>query len=421
MRRALGIVILLSACGPKDPSSQPECKTTLGPRPRPAGSGSPAPSPPASSRIVTHVDVKLAPVTAELEKNVPRRVVDERGRDIGVAGSLNVYVDRGAFTAAVEGESLLVRTELRGHAEACAKGRCYASCDPIAIATAAVPLRLLSDYRFAPSRVSIAMTRGCRIRVLGGFVTVDVTPNIERVIAGQLRSVEREIDARLPQPRPQVERMWKELNAPRALPLGACAVVSPRGLVQGPMQGGPGEVRMRFALNALPELRTRCGDPPAPVPLPPLAHDPRMPEEDDLVVAFVWPLAKVETQIAGGDPFAFEGSRVHATSAKVVAAGADVDLDLALRGEACGEVALRAKPAWTDDGTAVVVGGPRVAPPVQPDALKTMIPAIASSLSDPSVDVKATAKESKPLVAWARGDDLVATVRVRGAIEIDPK
>lgn len=423
MRRPLGIVILLAACGPKDPAGSPveECKTTVAPRSRPSGPGSPPPPPPTSSRIVAHVDMKLAPIAAELEKSVPRRVAEERGRDIGVAGSMNAVVDRGPFSASVEGENLLVRTELRAHAEACAKGRCYASCDPIAIATAAIPMRLTPDYRFAPSRVTVAFTRGCQIRALGGFVTIDVTQNIQGFLADELRGIERQIDARVPQPKPQVERMWKELNTPRELPLGACAVVNPRGLVQGPMQGAPGSVRMRFALDALPELRTRCGDPPPALPLPRLAHDPRMAEEDDLVAAFVWPLTKVASQISGGDPFTFEGARVRATNAKAAGANADVDLDLALRGEACGDVALRAKPAWAEDGKAVVLGGPRVSPPVQPDALKTMIPAVASSLADPTVDVKATVKDARPIASWARGDDLVATVRVRGSIEIDPK
>lgn len=432
MRRALGIAILLAlACGPKDKDANapnganalPEtCATTIAPRSPPSGPGSAPPAPPTSSRMVAHVDMKLAPVDAELEKSIPRRVAEERGRDIGVAGSLNVTVDRGPIATSVEGENLLVRTELRAHAEVCAKGRCYTSCDPIALATAAIPLRLTPEYRFAPSRVSVAFKRGCQIRVLGGFVTIDVTPTIEKMMADELHGIERQIDARIPQPRPQVERLWKELNAPRELAgSGACAVVNPRGLVQGPMQGRPGAVRMRFALDALPELRTRCGDPPPVLPLPKLAHDPRMAEEDDLVVAFVWPLQKVASQIAGADPFVFEGKKVRATNAKAAGAQASVDLDLALRGESCGDVTVRADPKWSDDGTAVLLAGARVPPPVQPEALKTMIPSVASSLSDPSVDLKATVKETKPLASWARGEDLVASVKVRGSIEIDPK
>lgn len=425
MRRALVFVIAGSAlaCGPKERVEAPEetCKTAIAARPPPSGPGSPAPPPPTSSRMIAHVDMPLATIAAELEKNVPRRVADERGIDIGVAGSMNVFADRGAIRASVDGENLVVRTEVRVHAEACAKGRCYTSCDPIANATAAVPLRLTPDYRFAPSRVSVALVRGCQIRILGGFVSVDITGTIEKLMAGELRVIERQIDARIPQPRPQVERLWKELNAPHPLPLGACAVVNPRGIVQGPMRGAPGSVRMRFALDALPELRTQCGDPPPALPLPKLGHDARMTEEDELVVAFVWPLTKAASQIAGGDPFTFEGSRVRATSATAAAANADVDLALGLRGEACGDVALRATPKWSSDGTAIVLGGPRVAPPVQPEALKTMIPAIASSSSDPSVEVKATVKDAIPMSTWARREDLVATVRVRGSLEIDPK
>jgi hypothetical protein len=372
--------------------------------------------------MVAHSVMKLAPLTAELEKSVSRRVADERGRDIGVAGSLNATVDRGPFSTSVEGENLVIRTELRAHAEACAKGRCYASCDPIANATATVPLRLTPDYRFPPSRVSVAFTRGCLIRALGGFVTIDVTETIQTLIADELRAIERQIDARIPQPRPQVERLWTELGTTRKVPLaGACVVVNPRGLVQGPMQGAPGSVRMRFALDALPELRMRCGDPPPALPLPKLAHDPHMAEEDELVVAFVKPLADVADHVAGSAEFLFEGSHVITTSAKATGAGADVDLDLKVRGEACGDVALRAVPKWSEDGTAIVLGGPRVPPPVQPEALKTLIPVVASSLSDPSVDVKATVKDAKPLASWARGEDLVATVRVRGSIEIDPR
>lgn len=434
MRRALGIVILLSACGTKDRGEpltsrtaiEETCRTTVATRAGPSTAPNGPPPPPVhASRIIAHVEMKLAPVVAELEKNVPRRVAEERGRDIGVAGSLNVTVDRGPFTATVEGESLLVRTELRGHAEACAKGSCYAGCDPVAIATAAVPLRLTPDYRFAPSRVSVSFTRGCRIRALGGFVTVDVTDAIEKPLGPALRRVEHQIDARIPQPRPHVERMWTELNTPRSLPLGACAVVNPRALVQGPMTGAPGSVRMRFGLAALPELRTRCGDPPPAVALPSLAHDPQLPAEDDLVVALVWPLTKVSSSLASSDPFMHEGARVRVADAKAVAANADLDVDLVLRGEACGPLALRTAVAWKEDGTALVMtelaDGPRIQPPVQPESLKTMIPEVASALSDPSALLKARVAEAKPLEGWARGEDLVATVRVRGAIDITPK
>src|SRR6185295_11678214 len=115
--------------------------------------------------------------------------------------------------------------------------------------------------------VTVAFTRGCQVRVLGGIVTVDVTPTIQAQMGPALHGVEQQIDARLPKPRPEAERMWKELSTPRPLPLGACIVVSPRGIVQGPVSGSPGSLRARFGLVAYPEMRTRCGDQPPPSPL----------------------------------------------------------------------------------------------------------------------------------------------------------
>ncbi len=374
--------------------------------------------------MIAHVDMRLATLAQELDARVPRRVADEKNRGIGMAGHLNYTVDRGPFAVAIEGESLLVRTELRGHAEACASGRCYASCDPTAIATATVPLRLTPEWRFSPSRVNVAFTRGCQVKALGGFVRIDVTPTIEGQMGPALRRVEQEIDGRLPQPRPQAERLWRELSAPRPLPLGSCVVVNPRSIVQGPMTAAGTTLRVRFGLVAAPELRTRCGDPPATTALPPLAHDPKMPVEDDLVVAIVSPIASAMASLAPSDPFDLDGSRVRITKAAAVSAGAALDLDLSLRGEACGELAARSPVAWTDDGKALrftspeLATLPRIAAALSAETLRDVVPQLASSLSDPSVEVKATVKDAKPLAAYARGDDLAATVRIRGAVNI---
>ena len=432
MRRSLVLVIgWLAACGPRErqPASasasaiEETCRTTVVPKNAERPPAPPVPPVPPS-RLIAHVDMRLAPIAQELDARVPRRVADERNRGIGMAGHLNYTVDRGPFAIAIEGDAMLVRTELRGHAEACANGRCYASCDPVAVATAAVPLRLTPEWRFAPSRVSVAFTRGCQVRALGGFVRVDVTPTIEGQLGPALRNVEKEIDARLPQPRPQAERLWKELSAPRSLPLGSCVVVNPRGIVQGPVTGLGSSLRVRFGLVASPELRTRCGDPPAAVPLPPLAHDPRLPAEDDLVVAMVSPIANAMASLAPSEPFDLDGSRVRITRATAVSAGAALDVDLSLRGEACGDLATRTPLAWTDDGKAIrftspeLAAAPPLTPALSPDALRDVVPQLASSLSDPTVDVKATIKEAKPLAAYARGDDLAATVRLRGTVDI---
>jgi hypothetical protein len=398
---------------------------------------------------VTEVSLPLARVAGELDARVPRRVADDRGRSIGVAGHVNATVDRGPFTLAVAQGSLLVRTELRGHVEACASGRCYATCDPIAIATAEVPLRLTPSFQFSPSRVSVAFTRGCKVRALGGILRIDITPTIEALMGPALRRVEREIDGRLPQPRAQAERLWDELGAVRTLPLGGCVVVQPRRIVQGPTTGVGTLLNARFALVADPEIRARCGEPSPKTPLPPLVYDARLPPEDDLVVAGVAPLASAVRSLAAAEPFDLGFARARITGASAAPGGPALDLDLSLSGEACGDVALRGPLAWAEDGETIrlasvelapgeaarleaaaiepaaaarsIAMAARIAPALTPAALGAMIPELAGSLTDPSVDVKATVREAKPLAAFVRGEDLVATVRVRGSVAIAQK
>jgi len=277
----------------------------------------------------------------ELEGKVPPRIAEERGKDISMAGSLNYTADRGPLSVAIEGEMLVVRTDVRIHAEACTKGRCYAGCDPVARTTASVPLRLTSEYRFAPSRVTAQFTQPCKVRALGGFVQVDLTPTIQGQMAPALRRVEQDIDGKLPPIRPQAERMWRELDKPRELPLGACLVTNPRGISQGPPSGTPDSLKARFGIVAYPEVYTKCGAAPPPRPLPPLGQEPQMPPEDDLMLAIVSPLASMGGAFESASPFDAGGGRVRAVHAVVASSGSSAQVDFNLRGDACGDVAIR--------------------------------------------------------------------------------
>lgn len=368
----------------------------------------PSPAPPAApSRAVAHVTVPLTQVRSELETRVPKRLAEERDRDIGVAGRLQTTVDRGPIAVAVQGETLVVRAPIHARAEACAKGRCYASCEPEAVATVTVPLRLGPDFGFAPSRADIAFTRGCQVKALGGFVRIDVTPMIEGAARAQLRRIERDVDAQLPKLRPQVERTWRLLEEPQKLPLG-CVEARASALVQGPSSGDATTLRLRFAVAATPEIRATCGPAAPPRPLPPLLQDPAMPVDDELEVAFV-------------------------------SAAATTAL---LRGVECGDAELHASgsaPAWAPDGRSVrlgsvtvteaghedlgarVAGEVRLAPLLAPEGLREVLPALLAGLADPSVDVRAnvrTVTTAPPAKAFFRGPDLVATARLRGSVEM---
>ena len=427
------------------------CRFVLAPRKAPPERLPPANSPLGigSSRIVAHAEVALARIKNELEAKVDRRLADVRGASIGIAGIVNYTADRGPFSLSVERDALVVRTDVRAHAEACSRGSCYASCDPTAVARAEVPLKLGPGYRFAPSRVTASFTRGCKIRALGGFLTIDLTKTLENELASTLRRVQNDIDRQLPDFKPEAERIWTELSKARKVPLVGCVVVQPRGLVQGPVTGTRDALHLRFALRAAPELRTHCDEPPALRPLPPLEQDPTLPAEDEVMLGLVSPLSSVASAFEAVDRVDVGGARARVERAAVVSAGAAIDADLSLLGEVCGDVALRASPAWSRDGRALELGSVKLAPgekrriaaaSLEPGSIASavgkaprigllldveriddVLPALAQSLSDESVDVSATVTRVRPAAAIAREEALVAWLAIRGRLVLKQK
>lgn len=450
MSRNLGpalALLLLGSCasrGQGDPEADPArsgCRYTLPAR----GDVTRLPTEIAAerrkpSRIIAHAELRLSRLAQELEAKVEKRVAEARDVSIGVAGVVHYSADRGPFTLSIEGDSLIVRSEIRAHAQACSGGRCYASCDPIAVARAEVPLRLSQRYAFDRSRVTTAFTRGCKVRALGGFLSIDVTPTIEARLAPELAKIERTIDQRLPNLQAQASRLWVELEKPRSLPLGGCVVVQPRGIVQGPVGGDASTLRLRFALLAEPEIRTRCGHVPLGSPLPPLAQDRTLPAEEEVVLALVAPLDGVASALQATPPV---------ERAVVADAGNALDADLALEGDVCGDLSLRASLAWADDGRSLTLASPKLAPaerkrvvevsvdpdelavrltrapriplPLDPHALAQVVPLLASSQSSDELEVSADVSSVRPATAAARGDDLVAWVRVRGRLDLKQK
>lgn len=425
------------------------CKVQLSPRAGPLASAAPlhaASAPTHPSRLVAHVELRLAPIAKELETKVPPRLAEERNHGIGALGHLNYTVDRGPFSIAVEGESLVIKTDVKAHAEACRGRSCYASCAPEGRATAAVPLHLLPEYRFASSHVTFAFTKGCEVRALGGALKLDVTPMLKDAIAPSLHRVEQEIDGKLPPLRPQAERLWAELGKTRPLPLGACVVTNPRGIVEGPASGTADALRVRFGVVAYPEIRSRCGDaPPSTSPLPPLAYDARLPDEDELVLALVSPLAVAAAGLEGDAVLDAGSARARIAQARATPSGAQAALDLGLRGEACGDLGVVSGFGWAEDGKTIRLAAPslpegerarvlaaaltpetfmtslgraRMTPPIAPDTVKDLVPSIASSMSDPGVAVTARVDDVKPFDVVVRGEDLAASVLVRGSVEL---
>jgi len=432
--------------GAPDGGTEP---AALPPLPAPSGPGGLAAPPLAlRSTLIVNVDVPLVGVRQAIEAKVPRRVAEERDHDLGVAGHLEYTVDRGPFALRVDSDTLVVEAVLQGHAQACARGRCYAGCAPEARATARVPLHLGADYKLHASDVRVEVTRGCEVKALGGLVTVDVTPILRGALVSQSRTLQAALDRELPDLRPEAQRLWSELEKPQALPLGACVVLEPEAIVQGPATGTGELAHLRFGLFARPELRMKCGSEATPAParsLPSLRDDRALPAMGVVHLAIVLASDAPARALENSDPF-----DLGVGGAQVRRASGDphLGLVLALGGEVCGEVAVTATgAAWSDPKslhllaaaplaedvdrlaaagidaarlTAAIERAP-IPLPLSVSALGAMLPDLASGLSGDRVTVAASVESALPETAGLRGAEVVAVALLRGSVTVRAK
>jgi hypothetical protein len=395
------------------------------------------------SQIVVHVQQKLAPIASMLEGRVQKRLADGRFR-IGPGGTVTYSAERGALSLSVTRRAVVVETPVQAQAEACRGQSCYASCRPEAIVRAEVPLLLRADYGFEPARVSLRFTRGCKVRALGGFLTIDVTPMLQNELEPQLAEVARQIDRQLPNLRAEVEKGWAQAAAPRELPLGACFVLQPQGIVQGPVEPSTEILQARFALLAVPELRARCGEAPLATPLPPLHSDAALPPEGVVHFGMVTALGNLARGFEVARPAALGDRSLRVSRAEVTARGSDVTSELTLAGSVCGTVMLDARLEFEGDGQYIGIAAqgwppgesqriadgeleptelanvlanmPRLVPLLSASALRAAAPTLAAALSRPPISVSAKVSSARAAGAMARGDELVAWLEARGSL-----
>lgn len=434
-----------SAVSPSNPAAAPDgaCATSLPPRTKPpTAAPSRAAKQLAPSRIVAELEAPLAAFAAELEKRVGTRLAEGKGIGLGPAGTLEYTLDRGPFSLSVAERKLIVQTEVQARAEACSRGRCYASCEPRATVRAQVSLSLREDFGFERTLVTATFTRGCKVRVLGGFLTVDVTPTLESAMKPELERAARDIDEQLPDVRSEAERAFRRMSEGQRLPLGGCIEVSPIAFVQGPVEDSKDILRARFAVLARPELRAECHshEPPS---LPPLRFDRTMSNDSVAQLGMVLPLASLAQ--------AFEmpagvTTRHRVGRASALAAGSDVDVDLSLQGAVCGDVTLRAEPVFAGEGVHVTLAPAtftpderariveaglepaqlgkelselaRVPVPLSPQSLAGALPLLSAALSSPNARIVTEVTEVRPAGAAARGEELVAWAEARGRLRV---
>lgn len=452
--RFLIATLLTSCAGRSSPpaaveAAPPACTRELGPRslPRPVTEPAlPAAVPP--SRLIVEARLPLARLASELERNVAPRLAEGRGVNIGPAGVIHYSVDRGAFALSIADGQLVIEAPLQGRAEACSGRRCYAACEPRATARAWIPLWLRPDYRFERSQVALEFTRGCNVRAFRGLLSFDVTPMLEAAVLPQLERVRRQIDGRLPAIRADVERAWRQLSRPRALPLGGCVVIDPLGLVQGPMHESGGIVHARFALLARPELRQDCDSAPAPAGvLPPLSADPTLPEQDSVTLGMHLPLESLARAFEAAPAPMQREPRLRVADTTIKALDRRVAAELTLDEGLCGEIALEAEPVFDgEEGVIELTAGqlgageservratgldpealarrltqlPRLSTPLSLPMLRVATPALAALFSDPEFSLTARVSSLRSAGAAARGGSLVAWVEARGSLLLE--
>jgi hypothetical protein len=395
-----------------------------------------------------HGEAPLSTLARTLEQRIQKRLA-EGHFGIGPGGTVTYSVERGGLSLSVTSTALLIETPVSARAEACRSSSCYASCEPEAVVKASVPLLLRPDYRFEPSAVSLQLTRGCKVRALGGLLTIDLTPTLEAELRLELAKVARQIDQQLPDLRADFERAWAELAVPRPLPFSGCLLLQPRAIVQGPLTRSTTMLRANFAVLATPELRSHCGDQAPPKALPSLTRDLGLPDEGAVLLGMVTPLQGFERSSLAAAPVHASQRNLRVTGARVAARASDVAVTFDLAGDVCGRTTVGAVPEFSGDGRLIglahatlgtaererwrasgvdgqalapaLIASSHVTPLLSVSAFRAVAPTLARALSRPTLQVSARVSSARAAGAAARGDDLVAWLEAHGSVTIQQK
>lgn len=334
----------------------------------------------APSTIWVPVQVDLAPLLADLERELPDHV-DAMGAWTMTAGDrvgLKYDVRRSPIALGLSGDTLTATATLDYEAMACVRIKkpwplrgyicpSIASCgqgEPRRQMTVRISTRLGWAPRWhltSQSRAELAFPSRCELTAF----RVDVTRHIERRIRAQLEQALGRLDARVREAtdvREQAQRTWDALATPRQVEPSTWLLLTPEEVRAAPVDGAATTVRTALGLVARPVLRA---DRPAaaPTPLPEIRLDPAQ-HEFHVAVDVQLPFSdasRLLSQKVVGQTFQAAGRTVSVFEASVVRGeqrAAVVVLGLRLpplAGEEAEEVRLRlwGWPSLDPTGTSV--------------------------------------------------------------------
>lgn len=304
------------------------------------------------SHITAELELSTKLLARELEKQVPRRLASESGKDVGVAGEVSYRVERDGFRFDVLLDRLEVITPIRVEVEVCKRlgPMCllYGTCQPRLRARVGLPLVVDSRYRIGPSRVAVEVQRGCVLQPIG----VDQSAHIHRAAREQRELVKRRIDAALPDIHGDVESVWRILHTPVSIDNSLCLRIRPTGVIQQKPKlskpGADGSRTISTRISVTGEVRVEDPCQPDATPIAALPA-PTATAEVAPDVALEVPLFLEWSDVAAQFNRALAGQRVPTERGEVQIAKVEVKpssqqgrskvaLGLTLSGVACGQV-----------------------------------------------------------------------------------
>lgn len=406
------------------------------------------------SRVLIEARMETKKALEELERTLPRRLVERRNVELGDPGRLSFTIDRGPFSFLLEGEELTVGVDLRGQAEVCkpvAFLGCvgYASCAPEGQARASLKLLLGEDYRLLPSRVQIPVTRPCTLSALG----LDMTAEVQAQANRQADEIHQRIDGALPGLGDTIASVWRALSTTVALGNKACARIVPRGVLQTGPRLRDGWLSGALGIEGDIQVQSPCvaSSPPPAMPRPRLVqeepgvelHIPLVTSWDEVGLTLTRSLALAEPRVGG--------EIVHITEVRA-GPGNDgkVRLLMTLAGRSCGQVALDAIAEARPDGLflralapapgeqerlggvafegfgAPLEGRLRLPLPAEVSGMHRRIEALTARLLEPEgaeggLRYRVSVKLSPVQVERAQisGEGVAALISVKGGVQVD--
>lgn len=322
-----------------------------------------------TSRVVVEIQFDAPALLGALESSVPKRVAAARGVHLGDPGRLSYVVDRGPFVARIDGDSLVVETQVEAAADVCKPLGLlgcveYASCRPGAVARAKLPLLLEPTYRFPSPVVQIPVTRRCTLTALD----IDVTGRVQHeadLEAGRLRA---RIEHELPDLGPAAAQLWSLLTTSVPIGGGRCVRVFPTAVVQtGPHGDATGAKTLSMNVGVEGEIVVEtCRSSPARPPLPAPRLDRSLSPGAALEVGqlITWDEVGRSMVRTLGSPEVRLGSETTKITDVRAAPGLGGRMNIAvtIAGKTCGEIRLEATPVATPTGDGITLADVHLAP-----------------------------------------------------------